>query len=96
MPDRSTQYYVTMGPFNGAHYAAYHRLDFKINRHFNTSHGRISAYVALINVYNRGNERNIDYNWRWISRARRPYLFEQKEYWFKLLPSIGVSWSWNH
>ena len=65
LPDGSTVYYETTENFNGATYPSYHRLDLKINRHFYTSRGRISAFLTLINVYDHGNVRNTDFNWAW-------------------------------
>lgn len=92
--DGSTGYYSSYEDYNGTRYNAFHRMDFRINRQFYTSKGRLSAYVSLINVYNHGNERNTVYYWNWVNN--RPFLIFEKEYWFKLLPSIGVSWSWSH
>ena len=95
LPDGSTVYYEATDGFHGATYPSYHRLDLKINRHFYTSKGRISTFLTLINVYDHGNVRNIDYNWAW-HRYRGYYLTEEPEYWFRLLPSIGVTWMWDH
>jgi hypothetical protein len=95
-PDGSVWGYKRYGEYNGKNYPPYHRLDFTINRHFHTAHGRFSAFFAVINVYNHGNVRNIKYIQDWDSVNERPYLVEENNYWFKLLPSIGVSWSWDH
>lgn len=94
-PDGSTYYYETIDEFHGAYYPAYHRLDFKINRHFYTSKGRISAFLTLINLYDHGNVRNIAYNWYWNS-GKGYFPVEEPEYWFRLLPSIGINWTWEH
>jgi outer membrane cobalamin receptor len=93
LPDGSTQYDLTYGEFNGANYPAYHRLDLRINRHFYISRGRISAFLALINIYNRGNV--MDFYWA-TNPNGQPYPVKEKEYWFRLLPSVGVSWRWEH
>jgi hypothetical protein len=93
LPDGSTQYNRAYGEFNDANYPSYQRLDLRINRHFYTSTGRISAFMSLINLYDRGNVRNIDYSWQW--RNDRPALIGENEYWFKLLPSIGITWHWE-
>ena len=89
-------YYTTVGKFHGENYPAYHRLDLRINRHFYTSRGRITTFVSIINLYNHGNVRNIRNNWVWNHASNRPYLVERQDYWFKILPSIGVSWTWDH
>ena len=94
--DGTNYYYSTYEDFNACKYPPYHRMDVKINRHFYTSHGRISAYIALINIYDRGNVQAIKYNCQWSYYLNRPYLAKRYDYWFKLMPSIGVSWSWNH
>jgi hypothetical protein len=96
LPDGSTQYYWILGEFNGSRYPAYHRLDVTVNRHFHTSRGRVSAFLTLINVYNHSNVRNIVPNWYWDDTRGRPFLVEENENWFKLLPSIGLSWSWDY
>jgi outer membrane cobalamin receptor len=93
--DGSTSYYYTYDEYFGARYAAYHRLDLKINRHFYTSKGRISTFLTLINLYDHGNVRSMEYNWVG-SQSQGYYLIEEPEYWFRLLPSIGISWTWDH
>lgn len=94
--DGSVVYFTAYGDFQGTRLPAYHRLDLNFNRHFFTSHGRISLFVGLINAYNRKNLRNIEYHWEWDLSGNQPFLVGEKEYWFKLLPSIGVNWSWDH
>jgi outer membrane cobalamin receptor len=95
-PDGSTLYFASYGDFQSAEYPAYHRLDLTVNRYFRTSSGLVSLFLSVMNVYNHGNVRNIDYDWVANPQAERPVLLETEEHWFKLLPSIGVSWSLNH
>ena len=95
-PDGSIYYYSTYENYNGANFPPYHRLDVRINHHFYLSKGRLSVFLAIINLYNRGNIRNINYNWVWNNQTNRPYFEKIYDYWFKLLSSIGISWSWNH
>jgi outer membrane cobalamin receptor len=92
-PNGTTQYYASYGDFNSAHYPPYHRLDFSVNRHFKTPRGPVSLFLAIINVYNHGNVRNIEYDRRTDPRTFVQTLTESNEYWFKLLPSIGVNWT---
>lgn len=94
-PNGSIFYYTTYEDYNGANFPAYHRLDVRLNRHFYLSKGRLSVFLAVVNLYNRGNPRNVNYQWVWDTPTS-PRLVEEYEYWFKLLPSIGISWSWNH
>jgi hypothetical protein len=44
------------GKLNGERFPAYHRLDARIARHFAFKHSRLSAYLDVVNVYNRRNE----------------------------------------
>jgi hypothetical protein len=95
LPNGSTGYYVEYGQLYGTRFPPYHRMDLQISRHFYFSRSRLSLFLAIINLYNRGNVRNIKYNWR-TDQDGVPYLEKREEYWFRLLPSIGVSWRWNH
>jgi outer membrane receptor for ferrienterochelin and colicin len=95
LPDGSTQYYVIYDNLYGTKFPPYHRMDLQINRHFYFTRNRLSLFLAVINLYDRGNIRNIKYNWR-TGPNGIPYLDETKEYWFHLLPSLGVSWTWKH
>jgi hypothetical protein len=94
-PGGGTEYFVEYGPLYGTRFPAYHRMDLQLSRHFHFSHSRISIFLAVMNAYNRCNIRNIKYSWR-RDQDGIPYLNQREEYWFRLLPSIGVSWRWNH
>jgi outer membrane receptor for ferrienterochelin and colicin len=95
LPDGRTEYYSEYDQLYGSNFPPYHRLDIQFNRHFYFSQSRISIFLAVINLYNRDNVRNIKYNWRFSSDAI-PYLEEEKEFWFPLLPSLGISWTWTN
>jgi len=94
LPDGSTRYHVEYGQLYGARLPSYHRLDMQLSRHIYFSKSQLTLFLAVINLYNRDNVRNIKYSVR-----RDPddnlYLLEQKGYWFPLLPSVGVSWTWG-
>ena len=92
-PDGSTYYYTTAGEPYGRRYSAFHRADLRISRHFNISKGRVSAFLEIVNLYDHGNVRTYLYNLNCAMDDCR--LVETPEYWFRLLPSIGVSWSWG-
>jgi outer membrane receptor for ferrienterochelin and colicin len=94
-PDGSIQYIAEYDKLYGAQLPAYHRLDIQLSRHFFLSKSQITLFVAVINLYNRDNIRNIKYSVR-RDPDGVPYLFEQKGYWFPLLPSLGVNWTWRH
>jgi outer membrane receptor protein involved in Fe transport len=93
MPDGSTQCSVGYA-FRGATLPAYHRMDVQIRRHFGSSRNRVSVFLALINLYNRSNVRNIKYNTR-LNPDGSLRLVGVEEYWFGLLPSVGVRWTWG-
>jgi len=80
-PDGGRNYRKVFGTFHGARYPAFHSLDVKINRYFNTSRGQVALFLEIINFYNRENVRNYE-----VAATRRV------ETWFPLLPSLGVSW----
>ena len=49
----------------------------------------------FINIYDRGNVMNLNYYWATHPNGQ-PYLVKEKEYWFRLLPLVGVSWGWEY
>ncbi len=83
-----------MGELYGRRFPAFHRLDLRINRYFTTSKGRTNVFLEVVNLYNRGNVRSYTYKDKRDSSGG--YYFEKEaEYWFRLLPSVGVSWTWE-
>ncbi|MEW6749445.1 MAG: TonB-dependent receptor [Candidatus Latescibacterota bacterium] len=93
-PDGGTYYRTEAGTPNGARYPAFHRLDVRVAREWRAGGARLSLYAEAMNLYVRHNVRAYDYEWRPSSRpggrlVRRPV------YWLGLLPSLGVSWSWE-
>jgi len=88
---------ASMGEYHGSRYPAYHRMDVRINRHFNTPRGRVTAFLEIMNLYNRKNVAYYDYLIHTPSDDRPPNMISKLPvHWFPLLPSIGVSWSWNN
>jgi hypothetical protein len=84
--------------FREDQYPAYHRMDVRINRHFDLKYGKLSAHVHVINMYNRENLRKFDLDVRNDAEQLMPdgnggfnYLRDDKN-WFGLIPVIGVSW----
>lgn len=96
--DGTTYLYVTAGEPHGARYPAFHRADLRLSRHFEIItkrlRGRLSTFLEMINLYNHGNVRRYNYIWH-RDDSGQLRLNREAEYWFKLLPSIGVSWSWD-
>lgn len=93
-PDGSTYYYTAVGEPYEQRYPAFHRADLRISRHFDISKGRVSAFLEIVNLYNHGNVRTYMHNFV-CSTPGECRLWRTPQYWFRLLPSIGVSWSWG-
>jgi len=89
-----TNYYTEMGEPYGRRYPAFHRIDLRLNRHFDFSKGRISAFIEVVNLYNRDNVRTYEYSFL-CNDLEGCRLEKEPEYWFRLLPSVGVNWSWD-
>ncbi|MCU0612906.1 MAG: TonB-dependent receptor [Candidatus Eisenbacteria bacterium] len=94
LADGSTYAYEYVDEAYGATLPAFHRLDARLNRVFKTSIGTISTFLEIINLYNHENVRTYD-TWIWSDGSGNYRQIREAEYWFKLLPSIGLSWSWN-
>jgi outer membrane receptor protein involved in Fe transport len=93
-PDGRIYTYEEVGALNGRSYPAFHRLDLRINRYFDTAKGRITAFLEVTNLYNHGNVRTYSYFWSCgeDGDCRRK---RDAEHWFRLLPSIGLTWGWD-
>ena len=89
-------FYDQVGQPNAARYPAFHRLDLRLNRAFKTSKGRVHAFLELTNLYNHGNVRTYEYDFE-CANSTTPDCHYRKvpEFWFKLLPSIGLNWNWD-
>ena len=77
---------------NGGAYPAFHRLDARISRYFQTKKGRFTTYLELVNLYNHGNVRTYEFEIHRLESGTCR-LHRQPDYWFRLLPSIGIKWS---
>jgi hypothetical protein len=76
--------------------SAFHRLDLRLNRAFKTSSGRVHAFLELTNLYNHGNVRTYDFKFAYAGEEAASCRYRKDpEFWFKLLPSIGLSWNWD-
>ncbi|MFC1585405.1 TonB-dependent receptor plug domain-containing protein [Fibrobacterota bacterium] len=90
-PDNTFAYYHDYGEFNAGRYPAYHRLDVRINRHFHTRKGIISAFLHVINLYNRENVYAYDHEVVSESATDFRALIEPEPF-FGILPFAGVNW----
>jgi hypothetical protein len=95
LPDGRRYVYEEAGQPYGRNYPAFHRLDLRLSRHFDLSKGRVSAFLEVVNLYNHGNVRAYEYG---LIRLPSGELRQTQspEYWFRLLPSVGLSWTWDY
>jgi len=98
LPEGSLHFYQRHELFNGVQYPAYHRMDIRVNRHFKTTHGRISAFAHFINVYNQFNLRKFDLGVANDTGLLTPdgngryVISHDNTHWFGITPVIGASW----
>ena len=98
LPNDSIHFYQVHGEFNGTLYPAYHRLDLRVNKSFAVRKGEVTAFLHLVNVYNRknlkkfdldtrneANEVSIDSNGNYIPTG-------DNKYWLGFLPVVGIKW----
>lgn len=100
MADGRRLFYPVHEVFNATEYPMYHRMDLRVNRHFQLRKSRISAYVHVINLYNQKNLRKFDLNAthldtdELIPDGNGGYITPRGDkYWFGLTPVVGVSWA---
>jgi outer membrane receptor for ferrienterochelin and colicin len=98
LPGNKLIFYPVHEVYNGTPYPAYHRMDLRVNRHFKLKHGKLSAFVHIINIYNQKNLRKFDIgatddNDNLVPDGNGGYITPRGDkYWFGLLPVIGMSW----
>jgi hypothetical protein len=52
--------------------------------------------LELTNLYNHGNVRTYDFKFAYAGEEAASCRYRKDpEFWFKLLPSIGLSWNWD-
>ena len=99
LPNGDLHFYQIHKEFNGTTYPAFHRMDLRINRKFNARRGEVTAYLHLINLYNRQNLKKFDLDTRndqdeFSLDAQGNYVpFNDNKYWFGFFPALGASWS---
>jgi CarboxypepD_reg-like domain/TonB-dependent Receptor Plug Domain len=99
LPNGDLHFYQKHEAFNGVQYPAYHRMDFRINRHFQLKKGKISGFAHFINIYNRSNLKKfdlgigVDENGSLIPNGNGTYLITRDDTnWFGITPVVGLSW----
>jgi hypothetical protein len=90
-PNGSYHWEWAPGVLFGKRFPAYHRMDVRVSRHFETSYGRISLFVEVRNLYDRRNVRGYDYT-DVVIRSLNSYRYtKEPREWLPLIPSFGVS-----
>ena len=91
LPEGNPYYYQINKEFRGGVYPSYHRMDLRVNRHFQLKKGNISAFTHIINLYNQQNIRKYgkdvvqDEQGNWVE-------VNDYKYWFGITPVLGASW----
>ncbi|MFC1555667.1 carboxypeptidase-like regulatory domain-containing protein [candidate division KSB1 bacterium] len=78
---------------NGSRLPAYHRMDVRLNRNFQTSKGLVSVFFEARNLYNRGNVRQFDFDNIDFDEQGNYTVDRNPEYWLPLIPSFGINWT---
>lgn len=90
-------FYQIHDEFRGSEYPAYHRMDIRINRNFRLQNSKITAFLHLVNVYNRENLRKFDVDVRdgednLVPDGQGGYrYFHDDKNWFGFIPAFGLS-----
>lgn len=98
LPNGELHFYPLHSAFRAERYPAYHRMDVRVNRHFDVGRGRLSAFVHVINVYNRKNLRKFDLDTRnsegqHVPNGRGGFIYPRDDKtWLGLVPALGISW----
>jgi hypothetical protein len=79
------------GDYNTARLPAYHRMDLRVSRLFETRRGRVSVFIDIWNVYNRQNVRTLFTNVMGV-RDGQPVTSQVADAMIPRLPSFGVFW----
>ncbi|MCP4581183.1 MAG: TonB-dependent receptor [candidate division Zixibacteria bacterium] len=94
--DTTGNYYTIENTrYNALNFPAYHKLNLRATKRFNTKKGQYKLFLELINLYNHDNIYNYNLESFTVDRNGVPHLGYEEEHWFHLLPSIGLSWNGN-
>ena len=76
------RYYAVYGQVNSKRIQPYHSLDISVNKSFIFNRWRLSAYLEILNAYNRKNVLSIEYN--------KDYSEQELVYQLPIIPYLGV------
>jgi len=94
LPNGTVELGQDFSRYNRDNYDPYSRVDLRINRKFHLSAGLLTVYLQVINLFDNKNLRTIEYD-DIEGPDGQTRIISEKEYWFPLLPSFGLSWEWN-
>ncbi len=92
LPSGEMHYYQINNVFRAGELPAYHRMDLRTNRHFQLKKGKISAFVHVINLYNRQNLRKYGRDVVMDETTGQYVVEDDYKYWFGITPIGGLSW----
>lgn len=78
----SGAYACRSGALHSARLPAFHQLDIRLDKSFRVGAGRLTAYLELLNAYNRANAEGVGYNFN--------YTRSTHSYGIPLLPNAGL------
>jgi outer membrane receptor protein involved in Fe transport len=78
------------GELHGERHKRFSRVDLRINRYFNIGHGRVTAFLEIVNLLNQKNVRSYEYSVNWANGQWR--LDPEPQHWFTILPTVGIAW----
>lgn len=91
LPNGEKYYYQINNEFRAGELPAYHRMDLRVNRHFQLRKRKISAFVHFINLYNHQNLRK--YGKDVVPDEQGNYVVvNDYKYWLGFTPVMGMSW----
>jgi hypothetical protein len=94
MPDGTLVLGQNYSQYNRDNYDPYTRVDFRINKEFQTRRGTLTAYVQIINLFNKKNLRTIEFD-DYVDYNGETVITSEKEYWFPRVPLVGFTWEWD-
>ncbi len=80
------RYIPIRGEVNSARFPDFHQLDLRVDKTWVLKTWKVSAYLSLVNSYNRSNIERVDYNFDYSERSNRSGQ--------ALLPIVGIKGEW--
>lgn len=94
-PDMHYDFEWEHGPLHARRVPAYHRMDVRASRFFDTTWGRLSTFIEIRNLYNRKNIREYMYEHMGYWSGSTQVGVTGEEYGLPILPSFGISWDFR-